>query len=87
MDKNKLFGILNDWNYWDKPVPAFFPREGYQEKINSYLSSGEVIVLKGIRRAGKSTLLINHIRYLTENGLDKKACLFVNFEEDRKSVV
>ena len=70
MDKNKLFGILNDWNYWDKPAPEFFPRPLYQEKINQYLTTGVVIVLKGIRRAGKSTLLNNQIQYLTENGID-----------------
>ncbi len=83
MDKNKLFGILNDWNYWDKPVTEFFPREEYQKKINSYLATGEVIVLKGIRRSGKSTLLINHIRHLTGTGVDKKETLFVNFEDPR----
>jgi len=78
-----LFDILNDWNYWDKPVPLFFPREAYQEKINHYLSSGEVIVLKGIRRAGKSTLLVNHIRHLINQGKEKKEFLFVNFEDPR----
>jgi predicted AAA+ superfamily ATPase len=83
MDKNKLFGILNDWNYWDKPVPEFFPRDEYQRKINKYLSTGEVIVLKGIRRSGKSTLLINHIRHLTGTGVNKKEILFVNFEDPR----
>jgi len=83
MDKNKLFGILNDWNYWDKPVTEYFPREEYQEKINTYLSTGEVIVLKGIRRSGKSTLLINHIRHLTGTGVNKKEVLFVNFEDPR----
>lgn len=83
MDKNKLFGILNDWNYWDKPVPEFFPRDEYQGKINKYLSTGEVIVLKGIRRSGKSTLMINHIRHLTGTGVDKKEILFVNFEDPR----
>lgn len=83
MDKNKLFGILNDWNYWDKAVPAFFPRDEYQRKINAYLATGEVIVLKGIRRSGKSTLLINHIRQLIDTGLDKKEILFVNFEDPR----
>ena len=72
MDKNKLFGILNDWNYWDKPVPEFFPRDEYQQKMNTYLSTGEVIVLIGIRRSGKSTLLINHIRHLKGTGVDKK---------------
>jgi len=83
MDKNKLFGILNDWNYWDKTVPAFFSRDEYQRKINAYLATGEVIVLKGIRRSGKSTLLINHIRQLIDTGLDKKEILFVNFEDPR----
>jgi predicted AAA+ superfamily ATPase len=83
MDKNKLFGILNDWNYWDKPVTEFFPRQEYQGKINTYLSTGEIIVLKGIRRSGKSTLLINHIRHITGMGVDKKEVLFVNFEDPR----
>jgi predicted AAA+ superfamily ATPase len=83
VDKNKLFGILNDWNYWDKQVPEFFPRDEYQQKINACLSTGEIIVLKGIRRSGKSTLLINHIRHLTSEGLDKKEILFVNFEDPR----
>ncbi len=83
MEKNKLFGILNDWNYWDKPVPAYIIRENYQEKINHYLNSGEVIVLRGIRRSGKSTLLINHIRALHEQGIEKKDILFVNFEDPR----
>ena len=83
MDKNKLFGILNDWNYWDRPVPEYFPRDEYQGKINKYLSAGEVIVLKGIRRSGKSTLMINHIRYLTGTGLNTKEILFVNFEDPR----
>jgi uncharacterized protein len=83
MDKTKLFGILNDWNFWDKPVPEFFPREEYQLKINSFLSTEEVIVLKGIRRSGKSTLMINHIRHLIHLGADKKQILFVNFEDPR----
>jgi len=83
MDKSKLFGILNDWNYWDKPLPGFFPRQEYQDKINACLSTGEVIVLKGIRRSGKSTLLINHIRHLTAAGLNINEVLFINFEDPR----
>ena len=83
MDKNKLFTILNEWNFWDKPVPDFFPRDEYQSKINTYLKSGEIIILKGIRRSGKSTLMINHIRHLINNGVDIKEVLFVNFEDPR----
>ncbi len=83
MEKNKLFSILNDWNYWDKPMPEFFPRDEYQQKINHYLKTGEVIVLRGIRRSGKSTLMINHIRQLINNGVKIKEILFVNFEDPR----
>jgi len=83
MDKNKLFGILNDWNYWDKQVPEYVARNEYQEMINAYLPAGEVIVLTGIRRSGKSTLLINHIRHLSNTGVGKKEILFVNFEDPR----
>jgi len=83
MDKNKLFGILNDWNYWERPVPEFVVREEYQSKLNSYLSTGEIIVLTGIRRSGKSTLLINQIRHLINSGVNKKEILFVNFEDPR----
>jgi predicted AAA+ superfamily ATPase len=86
MDKSKLFGILNDWNYWEKPLPEFFPRDIYQEKIDNYLSTGEVIVLKGIRRSGKSTLMINHIRHLISLGVDNREVLFVNFEDPRFNV-
>ncbi|OQX78499.1 MAG: hypothetical protein B6D61_05355 [Bacteroidetes bacterium 4484_249] len=83
MEKNNLFAILNEWNFWEKPVPEFFPREEYQIKIDEYLKSGEIIILKGIRRSGKSTLLINHIRHLISNGVDKNDILFVNFEDPR----
>lgn len=83
MDKNKILSILNDWNYWEKPLPKFIPREYYQNKISTYLRSGEIIILKGIRRSGKSTLLLNHINHLLENGLNIKEILFVNFEDPR----
>lgn len=83
MEKNKLFEILNEWNFWNKPVPKFVERPEYQAKINSYIRSGEVIVLKGVRRSGKSTLLVNHISNLMEMGTNKNHILFVNFEDPR----
>ena len=83
MDKNKLFAILNEWNFWERPVAEFFPREEYQAKLDAYLKSDEIIILKGIRRSGKSTLMINHIRHLINKGVDIKEILFVNFEDPR----
>jgi len=83
MDKNTLFAILNEWNYWDRAVPEYIPRNMYQSKIETYMKSGELIILKGIRRSGKSTLMINHIRQLIYSGVAAKEILFVNFEDPR----
>jgi len=83
MENTKLFEVLNDWNYWDKPIPEFIPREAYQKKIDTYIKTDEIIVLKGIRRSGKSTLLINQIDRLISSGISKREILFVNFEDPR----
>lgn len=83
MDKSTLLYILNEWNYWDKPVPEYVTRPYYQNHIDRYAKSGEVVVLKGVRRSGKSTLLINQIRNLQQAGISPKETLLVNFEDPR----
>lgn len=52
-------------------------REGYLEKIESWLSRPEIIILKGIRRCGKSTI-IQQIATRT-----KKRCVYINFDDYR----
>jgi uncharacterized protein len=69
--------------FLDKPVPEYIVRPEYQALIDSYCKSGEIIILKGVRRSGKSTLLINHIRQLVNHGVRTKEVLFVNFEDPR----
>lgn len=83
MDKNKLLEILNDWNFWDKEIPNFIVRKDYQKMINTYSKSDEIIVFKGIRRSGKSTLMINNISELVKKGVDIKEILLINFEDPR----
>jgi len=83
MNKDKIFEILSDWNYWFKPLPETYTRKSYEEEIAKKSLAGEVIVIKGVRRSGKSTLLINEIKRLISNGTDVKNILFVNFEDQR----
>lgn len=83
MEKLEILEILNDWNYWNKELPSTIPRDFYDKKITSYLENDEIIVLKGIRRCGKSTLLINQIKQLLKNGVNKNDILFVNLEDPR----
>jgi hypothetical protein len=83
MEKLEILEILNDWNYWNKELPPTISRDFYDAKISSYMKNDEIIVLKGIRRCGKSTLLLNQIKQLLQNGVDKKEILFVNLEDPR----
>ena len=83
LDKSKIIEILNDWNYWDKELPDTVNRETYDKKIQKFITKDEIVVIKGIRRCGKSTLILNQIKQLISNNVDKKNILFVNFEDPR----
>ena len=76
MDKSLILGILNDWNYWKKDLPAGIARPFFGEKISQKAKTMEIIVIKGIRRCGKSTLL----RQIMKN---TKKFNYFNFEDPR----
>ena len=83
MKNSEILEILNDWNYWNKELPTTTARIFYDDKISKFLSNDEVVVIKGIRRSGKSTLMINQIKRLIANGVDKKNILIINLEDPR----
>ena len=83
MDKSEIIAILSDWNYWNRSLPETKQRVYYDNKIGSYLKYDEVVVIKGIRRSGKSTLMLNQIKRLLHANIDIKNILFVNLEDPR----
>ncbi|BCD62092.1 hypothetical protein NitYY0826_C0961 [Nitratiruptor sp. YY08-26] len=83
MEKEKIIEILNEWNYWNRPLPFTYSREKYESEIDKKYKTGEIIFLKGVRRSGKSTILINHIKNLLNEGVAKENILFVNLEDPR----
>lgn len=57
-------------------------RDRYFTHLRSYLESREIVVLTGVRRAGKTTLLYQCIDDLIRNhGVQPRRILFVNFDE------
>lgn len=56
-------------------------RKLYMDKLLSLKDKQIIKVITGIRRAGKSTILKEFYNYLTENGVDKKNIVFINFED------
>jgi len=83
MEKSEIIEILNEWNYWERDVPATVKRDFYDHKIAKFIRKDEVVVIKGVRRCGKSTLMLNQIRKLHIEGVPKNEILFVNLEDPR----
>lgn len=80
IDKNELQVILTSWNYWEQPPPFSIPRNILNKPIR--MLSDLVLVVQGVRRCGKSTLMTQIMNRL---GLDPKDCIFANFEDPRLS--
>ncbi len=73
----QLLEITEFWSFWDKKIPKSVPRT---IQIPTNLDPKLVLAVQGVRRSGKSTLLLQLIeRYK----LDKKDCLIINFEDPR----
>jgi len=83
MEKSEIIEILTEWNYWDREVPSTVKRDFYDNKISKFIKKDEVLVIKGVRRCGKSTLMLNQIRKLHDKGVPKNEILFVNLEDPR----
>ena len=77
MDSATFLRVAADWSHWDAPPGRSVPRS---VRLPIEFRPDLAIVVQGVRRSGKSTLL----RQLIERyQLDRKRCLFVNFEDPR----
>ena len=77
MDSAQLLDIAGDWSHWDREPPASIPRD---VSLPVELRPDLALVIQGVRRAGKSTLLG---QLMDRYRLDRSRCLFVNFEDPR----
>jgi len=78
---NDYLEILKKWNPWEKEFNIGIIRERYIKKLYPYFERREIIVLKGIRRSGKSTIVKQLILKLIEEGINKKQILYLNLED------
>lgn len=77
----KYLETLKRWNLWEREIDTGRKREDYLEKIVPYLERKEILVLKGLRRSGKSTILKQLMYELLAKGVDKKQILYLNLED------
>jgi predicted AAA+ superfamily ATPase len=85
MDKNELLAILKDWNEWQAPLSDIgIIRPEYLDRLEGLIEgSNQVITITGPRRAGKSYLMRQMGRKLSDKGIKRENILFVNFEDPR----
>jgi len=81
VDETTIIEVLKKWNPWERKIDAGIKRRKYLKKIYPYLERKEVIVLRGIRRSGKSTIIKQLILELINNKVDKKKILYLNLED------
>jgi predicted AAA+ superfamily ATPase len=77
MEGSRLLDIARDWSHWDRPPAPTVPRNA---RLPQELRADLALVIQGVRRCGKSTLLG---QLLEHYGLDRQRSLFVNFEDPR----
>lgn len=81
MNISEIMIVLEKWNFWSQQIDTGFRRPFYFEKLNKLLRMSEIVALTGIRRSGKSTLILQLIEELIEKGTKPKNTLYINFEE------
>lgn len=80
---DELYSILADWNVWHKDQDIGVSRPAYLDRLASLITSGQVTVITGARRSGKSFLLKQLAARLIQQGVAKENILMVNFEDPR----
>ena len=83
MDKNEIIEILQDWNFWKKDLESGIERSTYLNRLKDFLKTGQIVVITGARRAGKSFLMRQLIKSLISDGISRNNILMVNFEDPR----
>ena len=82
MKKGVILSVLKRWNIWENNIDTGIKRKKYLKEIYPYLERKEVLVIKGIRRSGKSTIMQQLMKELVkERKASKKQLLYLNLED------
>jgi len=83
MNSNQIIETLLLWNFWERTPETGIPRDEYLTRIRKYLTTDEIVTLTGVRRSGKSTLLLQVLNGLIKDGVAPDRTLYVNFDDPK----
>ncbi|MEA1869053.1 MAG: AAA family ATPase, partial [Euryarchaeota archaeon] len=64
MDERELVDILNPFNFWRATPFTGIIRPKYLNELERLTSTGQIVVVTGVRRSGKTTILVQFIHHL-----------------------
>lgn len=83
MKASQIIETLEEWNFWNEQREIGVRRGKYLDKMKRFSQTGQVVTLTGVRRCGKSTLMMQFIKDLVDKDLPVKNTLYVNLEDPR----
>ncbi len=83
MENHEIIEILEKWNAWTKDIECGIERQEQLETLQRLKETKQVVVITGVRRAGKSTLMKQFIKKSIKMGESRKNFLYINFEEPK----
>jgi len=83
MNKNDIFNVLSDWNFWKKDQDTGIERAALLKRFADFYETRQVMAVIGPRRSGKSYLMKQYAKSLINQGLKKENILIINFEDPR----
>jgi len=76
------YDYLEKWNFWNQEPDVGVVRSNYIQQIGSFFAMPEIVVLTGVRRSGKSTILTQFIKHAhTFYNIPYQNFLYINFDD------
>jgi len=79
---DKTLELLGKWNYWYQKPNVGIVRKKYIIDLDNFFSMPEIVVLTGVRRSGKSTILTQLVDHAHKKyDIPYQNFLYINFED------
>ena len=79
--RHELFFEYNPWWEGDHDFDSILSRANLEQKIESLMPEKTVILLTGLRRVGKTTLMKLAIKKLLLAGIDPRQIFYISLDE------
>jgi predicted AAA+ superfamily ATPase len=81
----KIKDVLRDLNpWWKEEFRIEYKQRGIYDQIKKFIPLPQIIAFTGLRRVGKTTLMLKIIEDAIEDGFDSRAIIYFSFDEFRE---